>query len=301
MFDPGEFPVPCSLFSVVCCTSHPYLEAPMRIAALADPHVREGDRARVAALFAPVRREADVLVIAGDLTQHGRPEEMAVLVSVLAEVGVPVVAVFGNHDHEFGGLSECSSMLRAAGVHLLAPGRVVIGGVGFAGAKGFAGGFGDRMVRSFGESSLKAFVAESAIEATSLQTELLALPTRTRIAVTHFAPVRATVTGEPLEIHAFLGSSRLADAVDEGRATACFHGHAHNGSPEGRTAGGVPVYNVSLPVLERAGATRPYMIYEVEAAPGEPARRVDQSSGANDGPSAHSRSSAKPLGGSTVG
>ena len=261
----------------------------MRIAALADTHAREGDRARMAALFANVQDRADVVVVAGDLTQHGRPEEMAVLVSVLAEVPIPVIVVFGNHDHEFGGVVECSHMLRSAGVHLLNPGRIVIGGVGFAGAKGYAGGFGDRMVRSFGEASLKAFVAESAIEATSLQTELLALPTKTRIAVTHFAPVRATVTGEPPEIHAFLGTSRLAEAIDEGRATVCFHGHAHNGSFEGRTAGGVPVYNVSVPVLERAGSPLPYYVYEVE----DP-----QTSGAKDPSSAHSRSIP---GGSTVG
>jgi Icc-related predicted phosphoesterase len=272
----------------------------MRIAAVADTHVREGDRLRVATIFANVKREADVLVIAGDLTQHGRPEEMAVLVSVLAEISVPVVAVFGNHDHEFGGVADCSNMLRAAGVHLLDPGRVVIDGVGFAGAKGYAGGFGERMVRSFGEASLKAFVAESAIEATALQTELLSLPTRARVAVTHFSPVRATVTGEPPEIHAFLGTSRLAEAIDEGRATVAFHGHAHNGSPEGRTAGGVPVFNVSLPVLERAGGKRPYHIFDIEVPAEDARRRADQSSGAMEGPSARSRSPG-PLGGSTIG
>jgi Icc-related predicted phosphoesterase len=210
---------------------------------------------------------------------------MALLTKILAEIDVPTVAVYGNHDHEFGGVTELSHMLRAAGVHLLDPGRVVIGGVGFAGAKGFAGGFGDRMVRSFGEVSLKAFVAESAIEATAFEAELIGLKTEVKVAIVHYAPVRATVTGEPPEIHAFLGTSRLAEAVDQGGATVVFHGHAHNGAPAGQTPGGVPVFNVSLPVLERSGHPRSYFLYEL------PTRR-DQASGGNEGPSARSRSIA---------
>ena len=235
----------------------------MRIAALGDPHARDGDRDKLRALFQDVRRDADVLALLGDLTHHGLPEELAALISAVADVGIPVVAVFGNHDHELGSVTELTQMLKAAGIHLLDPGRVVIDGVGFAGAKGFCGGFDKTLVKSFGEASVKAFVAESAIEAASLRAELAALPTVKRVALVHYAPLRATVEGEPLEIHAFLGTSRLAEAVDDGKATVCFHGHAHRGALEGRTPGGVPVFNVSQSVLKDAGIEKPYFVYEV--------------------------------------
>jgi Icc-related predicted phosphoesterase len=235
----------------------------MRIAALGDPHARDGDRNRLRAIFGDVKQDADVLVLTGDLTHHGFPEEMAVLLSALAEVKVPVIAVLGNHDHELGSVTDLANMMKAAGVHLLDPGRVVINGVGFAGAKGFCGGFDDRLIRSFGEASVKAFVAESAIEAAALRSELCALPTDKRVAVLHYAPTRATVEGEPPEIHAFLGTSRLAEALDDGKAVVAFHGHAHRGGFRGETPGGIPVFNVSQHVLETAGIEKPYFVYEV--------------------------------------
>ncbi len=226
----------------------------MRIAAIADIHARETDDAqRVLDTVCRAAQDADVLVLAGDLTDHGRPAETEVLVRALHEVGIPIVAVLGNHDHEAGHASDILRMLASFGVHSLERSSVVIDGVGFAGAKGFGGGFGRAIVRGFGEDALKTFVSESVIEAEGLRAALKSLSTPSKVAVTHYSPIVETVLGEPVEIHTFLGTSRLANALEEGGAILALHGHAHHGSLEGMTTGGVPVYNVSLPVLRAAG------------------------------------------------
>ncbi|HEX2023007.1 MAG TPA: metallophosphoesterase [Candidatus Thermoplasmatota archaeon] len=235
----------------------------MRVAACADLHARVGDEARIRALFQDVRDRADALVIAGDLTDHGRPEEAEALARALDGVGVPVMAVLGNHDHEAGVPDALLDMLASVGVHCLERGARAFGDVGVAGAKGFGGGFGARSVRSFGEAALKAFVAESHREAQALRTQLDGLPPGRRLAVTHYAPVRETVEGEPAEIHVFLGSSRLTEAIDGGGAVAAVHGHAHHGSPEGRTPRGARVLNVSLPVLRATGAKDAYVVLDL--------------------------------------
>lgn len=235
----------------------------MRVAFTADLHVRQGDEARVRGLFAGLADEADALVLAGDITDHGRAGEAEALVRGLHEVGVPVVAVLGNHDHEAGDAADIVRMLRACGVRVLEREGVVIGGVGFAGAKGFGGGFGRGLVRGFGEGSLKTFVSESVIEAEGLRAALRSIDAPRKVAVLHYAPVVATIEGEPCEIHAFLGTSRLEQAIDEGGATLAVHGHAHHGSPMGKTEGGVPVYNVGLPVLKASGHPKPYLVLDV--------------------------------------
>ena len=237
----------------------------MRIAASADVHARAGDEERVAKLFSTVKDEADVLVLAGDLTDHGRSEEMAALVRGLHDINVPVVAVLGNHDHEAGGEKDLFRILASSGVHILDRRRptTTIDGVGFAGVKGFGGGFGDRLVRAFGEEIQKAFVAASVVEAEALRAGLLSLDTPTKVAVLHYAPVAGTVEGEPTEIWPFLGTSRLEQAVDEGGARLAVHGHAHHGAPFGKTGGGVPVYNVGLPVLRAGGSEKPYVVLDV--------------------------------------
>lgn len=237
----------------------------MRIAASADVHARAGDEERVAGLFAQVKDEADVLVLAGDLTDHGRSEEMAALVRGLHDVGVPIVAVLGNHDHEAGGEKDLFRILAASGINILDRRRptATIDGVGFAGVKGFGGGFGSRLVRAFGEEIQKAFVAASVVEAEALRAGLLALDTPTKVAVTHYAPVADTVAGEPTEIWAFLGTSRLEQALDEGGAKLAIHGHAHHGSHAGKTQGGAPVYNVGLPVLRANGSAKAYVVLDV--------------------------------------
>lgn len=226
----------------------------MRIAALGDLHVRESnDRDRVHDLLLRAAKGADALVLAGDLTDHGRPAETEVLARCLHDVEVPVVAVLGNHDHEAGAVKDMVRMLESAGVHCLDSSSCVVDGVGFAGAKGFGGGYGNRIVKGFGEDSLKAFVSESVVQAEGLRAALRGLQTERKVAVLHYSPIPDTLQGEPLEIQAFLGTTRLEQAVDEGGADVALHGHAHHGALHGKTKGGVPVWNVSLPVLRAAG------------------------------------------------
>jgi Icc-related predicted phosphoesterase len=135
--------------------------------------------------------------------------------------------------------------------------------VGFSGVKGFCGGFDQALANSFGEDLFKAWVNEGLMEAEALKSELRGLKTERRVAVLHYAPIRATVEGESPEIYAFLGTSHLAHALDEGGATIAFHGHAHNGRFKGKTLGGVPVFNVSVPILEHEGFEQPYHVVEV--------------------------------------
>lgn len=235
----------------------------MRIACTADVHARDGDEARVASMFARVRDEADVLVLAGDLTDHGRQSEAEALLRGLREVDVPVVAVLGNHDHESGAAGEIIRILTSGPIQVIDRGGVEIDGVGFAGAKGFGGGFGARLVRAFGEQAVKAFVTESVLEAEALRGALMALRAPRKVAVLHYAPVEETLVGEPLDIHPFMGTTRLGAALDDGGAKLAVHGHAHHGSLHGKTEGGVPVYNVSIPVLKAAGHPDPYLVLSV--------------------------------------
>jgi Icc-related predicted phosphoesterase len=236
----------------------------LKIAATADVHAGGvEDTERLQALARGAARDADVLVIGGDLTNHGRLEELEVLLKALDGCTIPVIATLGNHDHESGNADELSRLLAQSSIHLLDRSSIVIDGVGFSGVKGFCGGFDQTMANSFGENLFKAWVTEGILEAEALKKELWGLNTERRVAVLHYAPVRATVEGEPPEIHAFLGTSRLGAALDEGGATVAFHGHAHAGRFEGKTPGGVPVYNVSVPVLEHQRFEQPYYIVEV--------------------------------------
>ncbi len=235
----------------------------MRIAATADIHTRAGDTERLRALARGAAEDADVLVIGGDLTDLGHLQQAEALFEALDGCPIPVVATLGNHDHESGNVAEISRLLAESAIHLLDRSSVVIGGVGFSGVKGFCGGFDGNAANSFGENLFKAWVTEGVLEAKALKNELRVLETERRVAVLHYAPVRETVEGEPPEIHAFLGTSRLGKALDEGGATIAFHGHAHNGGFSGKTPGGVPVFNVSVPVLEQEGFGKPYYVGEV--------------------------------------
>jgi Icc-related predicted phosphoesterase len=175
-------------------------------------------------------------------------------------VKIPIVGVLGNHDYESGHEDEVRSILADAGVQALDGDTLVIADVGFAGVKGFCGGFGQGTLEPWGERSIKAFVREAVSEALKLESALAKLRTRRRVALLHYAPVRATVEGEPREIYPFLGSGRLEEPLDRYHVTAAFHGHAHSGALEGRTAGGVPVYNVALPLLRRNLPAAPFRI-----------------------------------------
>ncbi len=228
----------------------------LRVAAVADLHCRTTSAGMLAPLFFAVAGQVDVLLLAGDLTDYGRVEEARILARELGASRVPVLAVLGNHDHE-GAPDDVSRILLEAGVTILDGSAHEIGDVGFVGTKGFAGGFGEHALQPWGESCVKHFVHEAADESLKLESALARLQTRIRVALLHYAPVRETVAGEPLEIYPFLGSTRLEEPLNRYGVTAVFHGHAHHGRPDGRTTADIPVYNVALPVLRDALAGRP--------------------------------------------
>ena len=227
------------------------------LAAIGDLHVTEASEHRYRDMFAEIAEMADVLALCGDLTNFGKPREAEILAEDLRACTVPVVGVMGNHDYECGQPEAVARILHDAGVTMLDDQAVEIEGVGFAGVKGFIGGFGRGELGAFGEKAIKAFVDESVNEARKLENALRSLRTEKTVAVLHYAPIPETVAGEPLEIFPFLGSSRLADAVDRfDNVKAVVHGHAHRGAYRGETPRGVPVYNCAQFVVQ-AEAGRP--------------------------------------------
>jgi Icc-related predicted phosphoesterase len=250
----------------------------IRIAAVGDLHQGKAGPGLHQSIFGALSERADVLLLCGDLTDYGLPEEARTLARDIAAVKIPVVAVLGNHDYESGRATEVIDILRDAGVKVLDGDAVEIEGVGFAGTKGFAGGFGPRMLAPWGEPSIKHFVHEAIDEALKLESALAKLRTPRRVVLLHYSPIAATVEGEPREIYPFLGSSRLEEPINRFRVAAVFHGHAHHGAPEGRTGSGVPVYNVALPLLARLHPDRvPVRVVELpttEETPAELDRRV---------------------------
>ena len=233
------------------------------VAAIGDLHVTETCHNRYRALFEEISEAADVLALAGDLTNFGKVAEAEILAEDLRACTIPVVAVLGNHDYEAGNAGEVARILEQAGATMLGEQAVVLEGVGFAGTKGFIGGFGRGELGAFGEDAIKTFVGEALEEARILENALRSLRTERSVAVLHYAPVADTVQGEPLEIYPFLGCSRLADAIDRfENVTAVVHGHAHRGRYQGRTPRGTPVYNCAIMVAE-AELNRPYALIEV--------------------------------------
>jgi Icc-related predicted phosphoesterase len=237
----------------------------LRIAAMGDLHVSKGSHGAFQPLFSQISDSADVLLLCGDFTDYGLPDEARVLARELtASMKIPVIAVLGNHDYEGGKPQEIRQILADAGVAVLDGEATEVHGVGFAGVKGFAGGFGRGALGPWGEHAIKAFVQEAVDEALKLEAALARLRTQKRVALLHYSPVRATVEGEPAEIFAYLGSSRLEEPINRYRVSAVFHGHAHRGAPEGRTSAGIPVHNVAMPLLLRINPHRPpFLIVEV--------------------------------------
>jgi Icc-related predicted phosphoesterase len=237
----------------------------LRIAAVGDLHVSKTSQGVFHPLFAQISTSADVLLLCGDFTDYGLPEEARVLARELTtSVNIPVIAVLGNHDYESGHQAEIRQILSDAGVAVLDGEATEVHGVGFAGVKGFGGGFGRGALGPWGERAIKTFVQEAVDESLKLESALARLRTTRRVAVLHYSPIRATVEGEPPEIYPYLGSSRLEEPINRYRVSAVFHGHAHRGSAEGRTASGVPVYNVAMPLLARLNPDRPpYLIVEL--------------------------------------
>jgi len=206
---------------------------------------------------------SDLLVVAGDLTNYGKPEEMRSLLHVLVRLRLPIVTVLGNHDYESGQEQELIRMLTEEGIKVLDGSSYERDGVGFAGTKGFIGGFGRGLLTSFGEKEIKAFVQASLEETMKLERAVTMLRTPKIVIVTHYAPVAETIQGEPQEIWPFLGSSRLAEVIDRHQAALALHGHAHHGKPNGKTTGGVPVHNVAISLLLTLDPTRPYRVFDV--------------------------------------
>lgn len=246
----------------------------VRFAAVGDIHVTRDSAGALRKFFAQAAEAADALLLCGDLTDYGTADEAKVLAEELASVSVPIVAVLGNHDFESGTPEIVCEILSKAGVRVLDGEACEIEGVGIAGAKGFAGGFGRGSLGAWGEPVIKQFVQEALQEAMKLEAALAKLRTPRRIALLHYAPIAGTVQGEPVEIFPFLGSSRLEDPLLRYPVDAVFHGHAHRGTLEGRTINGVPVFNVARPLLLRSRPDQPpFLLYEVprEAVPAEDA------------------------------
>lgn len=230
----------------------------LRIAAVGDLHVGKTSQGLFHQFFTQVSASADVLLLCGDFTDYGLPDEARILAKELtATLKIPSIAVLGNHDYESGHELEVTEILRDAGVTVLDGEATEIMGVGFAGVKGFCGGFGRGALGPWGEAATKLFVQAAVDESLKLEAALARLRTPQRVAVLHYSPIRATVEGEPPEIYPYLGSSRLEEPINRYRVSAVFHGHAHRGQPEGQTSAGVPVYNVAMPLLARLNPDRP--------------------------------------------
>lgn len=234
------------------------------MAAIADLHCTKASQGAFQPLFARVSESADIVVIAGDLTDYGLPDEAAVLARELTALRIPAAAVLGNHDLESGKSGEVRRMLADAGLAVLDGDSCELLGVGIAGVKGFGGGFGRHALGPWGETIIKQFVHEAVDEALKLEAAFARLRSKPIVALLHYAPIQQTVEGEPLEIYPFLGSSRLEEPIGRYPVSLVVHGHAHRGQLEGATKSGVPVYNVSMPLLTRTFADRlPFRVFEV--------------------------------------
>jgi Icc-related predicted phosphoesterase len=241
----------------------PTNDGKLRVAAIGDLHVQEDSVAPYREMFAEISANADVLVLCGDLTNFGKTGEAEILAEDIKSCSIPVLGVLGNHDYECGCPEKVSEILSGAGLTILDEQAHEIDGVGFAGVKGFMGGYGRGELAPFGEPIAKAFVQEAMDEARKLENALRSLRTERSVAVLHYSPTVETLEGEPEVIFQYLGSARLADAIDRfDHVQAVVHGHAHHGKYEGRTPLGKPVYNVAQFVLKPLFG-RPYALLEV--------------------------------------
>lgn len=238
-----------------------------RIAAVADIHVKATDKGIWADYFREISKRADIFLIGGDLTYTGDEVEAQVLSEELKNCNIPVVVVLGNHDHEKGRQKLIRHTLQSEHVHVLDGEFVVLNNVGIAGIKGFGGGFDNHMLSLFGEEAMKLFVKEAVSESLSLDRALKRLDEEyedlKKVVLMHYSPIKSTITGEPDEVFPFLGCSRLEEPLNRYTIEAVFHGHAHKGFHEGKTHGGVKVYNVAWPILQKAGFDVPVFILEI--------------------------------------
>jgi Icc-related predicted phosphoesterase len=235
----------------------------IRVAAVGDLHFDKKSQKRIAQHLTDLKGKADILVLAGDLTQTGHPDEMKVLAEDLRYSPIPIVAVLGNHDHHADQVDLITQILRDNGVYVLERSSVTLEikgvKVGIAGAKGFGGGFIGACGSDFGEKEMKNFMRHSRAEAREFEKVIKELECDVKIALLHYSPIMETLEGEKKEIYPFLGSYYLAEAVDYGQADIVFHGHAHSGIEKGSTPSGIPVRNVAQPVIRHA-----YNLYSIE-------------------------------------
>jgi Icc-related predicted phosphoesterase len=248
----------------------------VRIAAIGDIHFgRTSTPGALQPLFTQISQSADVLVLCGDITDYGLADEArGFLKDMGGALKIPCVAVLGNHDYESNQQDEIRKILGDAGIVTLDGDTTEICGIGFAGVKGFAGGFGRRALGPWGEDIIKRFVREAVDEALKLESALARLRTEHLVAILHYAPIQETVEGEPLDIYPFLGCSRLEDPITRFPVSAVFHGHAHHGKLEGRTKTNVPVYNVSMSLMREAFPTRPFSLVELTPSAAAERRRA---------------------------
>lgn len=239
-------------------------EPAVTVAAIGDIHVHESGGGMFRELFARISEEADVLALCGDLTNLGLPQEAEHLVEDLRACTVPVVAVLGNHDLHSNHADTIRRILYDAQIHYLEDETFEWKGVGFAGVKGFGGGFDNHMLSAFGEEATKHFVNETVSESLRLENALQSISAERIVVVLHYAPIAGTVSGEPPEIYPYLGCSRLMETIARYPGVkAVVHGHAHHGSYEGKSVTGIPVYNCAFEILRKRDGTRPYSLLSV--------------------------------------
>jgi Icc-related predicted phosphoesterase len=237
---------------------------PTRIVALGDIHVGDTMHGAYAELFQKISAESDIFLMCGDLTQHGLADEAKVLAEELRSISIPKLAVLGNHDHESSRGNEIKAVLKDVGVIFLDEEIYEANGVGFTGIKGFGGGFGQYMLSYFGEQEVKAFVQAAIEETKQLEIGLGKLShSEKKVVVMHYAPIYQTLIGEDTAIYPFLGATRFEEVIDRFGANLVFHGHAHYGSPHGKTAKGADVYNVAYPLMQRLHEKKPYKVIEL--------------------------------------
>jgi Icc-related predicted phosphoesterase len=228
----------------------------IRIAAVGDVHMDEDVLGRYRPALEQLPERADVLLLAGDLTRHGTESEARCVAEEFGNLGVPVVAVLGNHDYHTDQVAQVTKVLGGAGITVLEGDSTVVEchgiRLGVAGAKGFGGGFAGKCASAFGEPEMKAFIQTTTEVADRLGAALREVDCDVRVALTHYAPVPDTLAGEPPEIYPFLGSYLLGQAIDSAPTALAVHGHAHAGTERGTTPGGVRVRNVAHPVIKQA-------------------------------------------------
>lgn len=223
----------------------------LTIAAMGDLHLDEEGKGTYVNIFREAAKEANVLILCGDLTNNGLPEEAVVLAAELSNCSIPILAIPGNHDYHSEKLGEVKKILQLAGVHFLDDHPFNFREVGFAGAKGFAGGFGQHTIGAFGEAIIKNFVFEAVNEALRLENQLRSLPNNSKVVVLHYAPITQTLQGEPLDLYPFLGCSRLEESIDLYNTDLVLHGHSHRGIIQGKTNKGTLVYNCATETIQK--------------------------------------------------